>query len=514
MSRRRTSPRSVLAPLTLAFFTAAACSCAGALASLPAVTALAPDSGTGAGETAVSIRGSGFTAGAQVSFAGTPASAVHVLSGASLSAVSPPGSGTVDVRVIDSNGLSPAGPHDWFAYEPAPGGLWLGLDGNSTSGPYDNQWLGPADEFSRNGVVYDRDFDLTAGVLPRETQPEATGGTVVEDRLRLDHEYGMIPVSVIEFRGYTGNLQPDPGFPSAERTAAEEAQGRTTIAQYVAGFIRTATSLLSIASTGYPGMPVLLEPMNEPWGYTTPRENGAQYARVIAALLPAARAAGIPLADIYVSAFGADRQVGPGGEEQDFAPGWVPAMYAAEPSLESEIQGWYFHPYGPPSGTQFSDSWGIQSLPAVRAQMTSGEDNIIVSEVGYCARSEGGDCNESGQAEVQSRQEAATRLTQMLENALPYREAGWLRALIVYGRGDGGWSTQDYSTRRLTRQGEALQAFALAHGGTGALDGCEQADPLSFPPVLASAAYAPFGSAPFASQCGEGEPAAPQPAGD
>ena len=510
MTRRGASARRLLAPLTLAFLTAAACTCAGALAAAPAVTSLSPDSGASAGADAVSIRGSGFAAGAQVSFGGVPSTAVHVLSDTALTALSPPGSGTVDVRVIDSNGVSPAGPHDWFAYEPQPGGLWLGLDGDSTSGPYDNLWLGPADEFSRDGIVYDRDFDLTAGEVPAESERASGAGNVIEDRLGLDHEYGMIPVSVIEFRGYTGNLQPDPAFPSEERTAAEEAQGRTTIAQYVAGFIRTASSLLRIASTEYPGMPVLLEPMNEPWGYTTPRDNGAEYARVVAALLPAAMAAGIPLVDIYVSAFGADRQVGPGGESEVFAPGWVPAMYAAEPSLQSEIQGWYFHPYGPPSGTQFSDSQGIQSLPAVRAQMTSGQDNIIVSEVGYCARGEGGDCNESGQAEVNTRQEAATRLTQMLSNALPYHEAGWLRALIVYGRGDGGWSMQDYSTRRLTSQGEALQAFALAYGGTGPLqEGCMQADPLSFPPVLASTAAAPFASAPQGPQCDEGEAAAP-----
>ena len=502
---RGRSMRGLLAPLTLVVL-GAACGSPCALAAPPVVTALTPDSGPAAGASAVSISGSGFTAGAQVTFAGRPAAAVQVLSGSSLTALSPPGSGTVEVRVVDSNGLSPASPHDWFAYEPAAGGLWLGLDGNSTSGPYDNQWLGPADEFSRDGIVYDRDFDLTAGSLPRESEPASSGGNVVEDRLRLDHEYGMIPVSVIEFSGYTGDLQPDPAFPAAERTAAEQAQGRTTVAQYVAGFIRTASSLLSIAAADYPGMPVLLEPMNEPWGYTTPRDNGAQYAQVIAALLPAARAAGIPPADIYVSAFGADGQPGPGGAAQDLAPGWIPAMYAAEPSLQSEIQGWYFHPYGPASGTEFSDSEGIQSLPAVRAQMTSGQDNIIVSEVGYCAHSEGDDCHESGKAEVQTRRQAASALTQMLYNALPYREAGWLRALIVYGRGDGGWSMQDYATRGLTAQGEALRAFALAHGG-GEPDGCQDADPFSFPAVLASPATAPF-SAPAAG-CGAPEAALP-----
>jgi len=70
---------------------------------------------------------------------------------------------------------------------------------------------------------------------------------------------------------------------------------------------------------------VLFEPINEPWGYTTPQYGGAQYADVIAALLPAARAAGIPLDDIYVAATGK----GCTATGECMSNGWLTSMYAA-----------------------------------------------------------------------------------------------------------------------------------------------------------------------------------------
>ncbi len=346
----------------------------------------------------------------------------------------------------------------------APGSPWLGLNGNSISNVFTGEWLGPVNEFSRYGIAYDRSFDLTSGETPGETERDGRGGTYFEDRLALDYQYGMIPVTPIEFRGYTGKLSPSPAFPQEHRTPQEEAEGETTISEYVQGFVRSASALLGLVSQRYPGMPVLLEPINEPWGYTTPRYNGAEYAQVIAALLPAARAAGIPLSDIYVSAFGADQYLNAQGETELSPSGWVQTMYAAAPSLETEVQGWYFHPYGAPTGTEFDDSWGIESVAAVREQIKSGRNDIVVSEDGYCARSEGGDCDDTGGSEVETREEAAERLTAMLERARAYHEAGWLKAMIVYSRNDGGWSMEEYPSLQLSPQGEALIAFAQAHG--------------------------------------------------
>ena len=88
-------------------------------------------------------------------------------------------------------------------------------------------------------------------------------------------------------------------------------------------------------------------------GLHNPQFNGAEYAEVIAELLPEAQRAGIPLADIYVGAIGKK---------------WIPKIYEAQPKLETEIQGWYLHPYGPPSGTHEENSEGIQSVPYVQAE--------------------------------------------------------------------------------------------------------------------------------------------------
>ena len=65
-------------------------------------------------------------------------------------------------------------------------------------------------------------------------------------------------------------------------------------------------------------------------------------------------------------------------------------------SCRAEIQGWYFHPYGPPRGSGLEKSLGIQSVPEVQRLMTSGQNNIIVSEVGYCAPDVSPNANCSG----------------------------------------------------------------------------------------------------------------------
>ena len=65
---------------------------------------------------------------------------------------------------------------------------------------------------------------------------------------------------------------------------------------------------------------------------------------------------------------------------------------------------------------------------------------------------------------AESSSQAAANLTQMLDNALPYHRAGWLRALLVYSRNAGGWAMQlpggdihqaGRSARRVRQIGEA-----------------------------------------------------------
>jgi hypothetical protein len=430
-----------------------------ALASAPTIAAISPNNGPQGGGTPVAIVGSGFAPGATVDFGGVAAANVTVVSPEAITAIAPPGAGgeLVTISVTGSEGASAAVPRDQFAYDPAPASPWLGLDGNSISNPADGEWLGPVDVFSSRHIAYDRTFELVAGQLPSEVgSSRGHGWSRFEDGLAYDHEYGMIPVSVIEYRGYPRVYTSDPDFPQ-DRAAGEA--GKDTIAGYVAGFVRSASAILRLIARRYPGMPVLFEPINEPWGYTTPQYNGAEYAEVIAALLPRAAAAGIPLSDIYVGA------IGEGCAASCVADGWVPAMYAAQPALETEIQGWYLHPYGSAHGIGEGGEQGIESLPLVQAQMTSGQSNIIVSEVGYCDDQlnrtlEDPPCEGAGEPAATATQE----LSRMLDVALRYHDEGWLRALIVYDRNAGGWAMQDYPSKALSPSGRALVAFARAYG--------------------------------------------------
>lgn len=410
-----------------------------ALASAPTVTAISPNNGPAGGGSSVTITGSGFRPGSTVSFGAYAAAQEKVESPSTITARSPAGAETVNVTVADAEGSSAPLPGDRFAYDPVPRGPWLGLDGNSFG-----SWTGAIGDFTFHHIVYDRGGDpgigWDAGEPLEEGGRPTSGGTALARSIAA----GMIPDINIEYSAYTGDLQTDPNFP------ASDAQ----VSSYVEGFVSSARAI----HERYPG--AIFEPMNEPWFYTTPQYNGAEYANVIARLLPAARAAGIPLEQIYVAAYGADRNA-----NGELAGGWVPAMYGAQPQLQTEIEGWYFHPYGPPKGSGVEKSEGIQSVPEVQRLMTSGQNNIIVSEVGYCALDVSPTSHCSGPATVENSAQAAERLTEMLDNALPYRQAGWLRALIVYSRDDGGWAMETPGGR-LTRQGEALDEFADRHGLT------------------------------------------------
>ncbi len=73
----------------------------------PTVSSVAPNSGLPAGGTAVTITGTNFAAGATVTFGGTAATNVVVVSSTSITATTPAGSaGAVTVTVTNSNGLS------------------------------------------------------------------------------------------------------------------------------------------------------------------------------------------------------------------------------------------------------------------------------------------------------------------------------------------------------------------------------------------------------------------------
>jgi IPT/TIG domain len=84
----------------------------------PSVTAVSPSTGLAAGGTNVTISGNGFTGATAVTFGGTAATAVVVVSASTITATSPAkAAGTYDVRVTTPKGVSPVvGAADNFIY--------------------------------------------------------------------------------------------------------------------------------------------------------------------------------------------------------------------------------------------------------------------------------------------------------------------------------------------------------------------------------------------------------------
>ncbi len=92
-------------------------------AAAPAVSRIAPTGGPATGGTSITITGTGFTGVTAVSFGATPAASFTLISSTSITAVSPPGSGVVDVIVTAAGGPSAARAIDHFTYTgstPAP----------------------------------------------------------------------------------------------------------------------------------------------------------------------------------------------------------------------------------------------------------------------------------------------------------------------------------------------------------------------------------------------------------
>ena len=82
------------------------------------VTKVEPDEGAMAGGTSVTITGVGFSGASEVNFGSTGAASFKVESETSITAVSPPGKGTVDVTVTTPDGTSPTSAADRFSYGP------------------------------------------------------------------------------------------------------------------------------------------------------------------------------------------------------------------------------------------------------------------------------------------------------------------------------------------------------------------------------------------------------------
>jgi hypothetical protein len=83
----------------------------------PFVTSVAPTSGSTAGDTKVTVTGTGFTGATKVSFGPKAGTGLDVISSTKLTIVSPAqAAGTVNVKVSTSAGTSPAVTGDQYTY--------------------------------------------------------------------------------------------------------------------------------------------------------------------------------------------------------------------------------------------------------------------------------------------------------------------------------------------------------------------------------------------------------------
>lgn len=332
---------------------------------------------------------------------------------------------------------------------PAPPAAWLGLNYNSSAN------TGKLTDFAVRGIVYDREGRVTVQAGETVANSFEFGGGV-----STSYAAQMVPDIVVEPTSGPSGCE---GNPSPSKLCLPS--GATEIASYVRGFIQTVSSVLHI----HPGKRVLFEPMNEPWNWASPpgtqsgKVAAAQYAAILAQLLPAAKTQKIPLSDVYVPATGTLSD----------GTSWISGLYKAQPCLKpgasscGPIAGWNLHPYGLPN----SSSEGIESVPAIRAGMMSGQDNLIVSEIGFCATdvSGGKDCDKNKPDISGTSSQTAAWLSKTLKEAAPMHQAGWLKALLLWERaGSGGtgsgWAMQ-YPNGSLTAQGRALDLFADSSAG-------------------------------------------------
>jgi PGF-pre-PGF domain-containing protein len=86
----------------------------------PAITSVLPASGPAHGGTPVTITGSGFEGVTTVKFGSTAGTITGTTTDTSVNAISPPGTGIIDITVTTSGGTSTLSTADQFSYQPTP----------------------------------------------------------------------------------------------------------------------------------------------------------------------------------------------------------------------------------------------------------------------------------------------------------------------------------------------------------------------------------------------------------
>jgi alpha-tubulin suppressor-like RCC1 family protein len=147
----------------------------------PTVKKLSAKSGPGAGETSVTITGTGFEEATAVAFGATPAAHFTIDSPTTITAVSPAGAGTVEVTVTGPGGTSVASKQDQFEYVPAVAGVSPGTGaaagGTSVTISGTGFALGATTTF-KFGKKYATSVECTSNTTCTAVSPPGKAGTV------------------------------------------------------------------------------------------------------------------------------------------------------------------------------------------------------------------------------------------------------------------------------------------------------------------------------------------------
>jgi hypothetical protein len=291
---------------------------------------------------------------------------------------------------------------------------WLGLNGNHANS---SVFGGSQTFFSTLGISFTR-------CQIQQGQVNDDNGVPLLTDMATCSSIGQTPVVVVSPSTYGGGAFPTGG----------------AIATFATYFV----SQVQAVESAYPKLGALYEIDNEPWNFYSPGATAAQYADLVVQVINACITAKLDVTRVFPMI-------------KDMA--WIGGMYSQQATLKTIVQGWSFHPYGPPPPQYGTNTiQGISAIPNARGTLFSGANNIIISEVGFQDRqisnTAGGGVSDANNGQV------AEWMQLLLEQALEYRLAGWLRAMLIFHRTSGNFAMVVVnSSGVLTPAGTALVQF-------------------------------------------------------
>lgn len=160
---------------------------------VPTVTSISPTSGPTAGGTTVTITGTNFTGVTSVTFGATAASGFTFNTSTSITATSPAGTGTVDVRVTTGGGTTATSAADQFTYI-VPPALTVSTNGPLNLGSTGQGTAGAAQSFSVGGSNLTANLVVTA---PAGVEVSTSSGSGYSSTVPLTPASGAVATTTI-----------------------------------------------------------------------------------------------------------------------------------------------------------------------------------------------------------------------------------------------------------------------------------------------------------------------------